>query len=84
MSSAAHSSISFTYDEYCLLPNDGKRYEIIDGELYVSPAPSPFHQTVSRRLQYVLMTQLEQSGIALVFNAPCDLLFEHKTVVQPI
>lgn len=29
------------------------------------------------------MTQLEQPGIALVFNAPCDLLFEHKTVVQP-
>jgi Uma2 family endonuclease len=83
MTSVAQGSISFTYDEYCLLPNDGKRYEIIDGELHVSPAPSPLHQTVSRRLQYALMTQLEQPGIALVFNAPCDLLFEHKTVVQP-
>jgi Uma2 family endonuclease len=83
MTGVVHSSIPFTYDEYCLLPDDGKRYEIVDGELYVSPAPSPFHQTVSRRLQYALMTQLEQPGIALVFDAPCDLLFEHKTVVQP-
>lgn len=30
-----------TYEDYCLLPNDGKRYEIIDGELF---ATSPHHR----------------------------------------
>jgi Uma2 family endonuclease len=37
-------------DEYLELPDDGKRYQILDGVLDVTPAPSPRHQRVSRRL----------------------------------
>ena len=73
----------YTYREYALLPNDGKRYEIVDGDLYESPAPTPFHQTVSRRLQFQLMSQLEVTGRAWVFNAPVDLILDDETVVQP-
>jgi Uma2 family endonuclease len=72
-----------TYDEYRLLPDDGKRYELMDGDLFVSPAPSTRHQTVSRRLQFALMQALEVPGIAQVFNAPCDVIFEPTSVVQP-
>jgi len=78
-----HANVPYTYEAYCYLPADGKRYEIIDGELYVSPAPSPFHQTVSRRLQQALMRQLEDTGIALIFNAPIDVIIGETTVVQP-
>ncbi|HEX7507531.1 MAG TPA: Uma2 family endonuclease, partial [Polyangia bacterium] len=63
------ANVPYTYQEYCYLPNDGRRYQIIEGKLYVTRAPSSMHQTVSRRLQYALMTQLEISGIAMVFNA---------------
>ena len=80
-----HASVKppYTYREYALLPDDGKRYEIVDGDLYVSPAPTPFHQTVSRRLQFQLMSQLEITGRAYVFNAPIDLILDDETVVQP-
>jgi Uma2 family endonuclease len=72
-----------TYDEYRLLPDDGKRYELMEGDLFVSPAPSPRHQTVSRRLQFALMQALELPGRAQVFNAPIDVILEPTTVVQP-
>ena len=35
-----------TYDDYVALPNDGKRYEILDGELFVTAAPGRNHQRV--------------------------------------
>jgi Uma2 family endonuclease len=72
-----------TYEEYAELPNDGKRYEIIDGDLYVNPAPVPKHQKVSRRLQLCLMLQLEEKGLGEVFNAPIDVVLDKHTIVQP-
>ena len=72
-----------TYEDYRLLPEDGPRYELIEGELYLSPSPSTRHQTVSRRLQYALMKALEDPGLAQVFNAPMDLVVDRNTAVQP-
>jgi Uma2 family endonuclease len=54
MSSAKPSPAPFGYEDYAALPNDGRRWELIDGELEANPAPSPRHQTVSRRLQFEL------------------------------
>lgn len=48
----------------------------------MTPAPSPFHQTLSRRLQFVFY-QLEQKGEGLIFDAPVDLLMPGATPVQP-
>ena len=42
------------YSDYVATPDDGKRYEILDGDLCVNPSPSPLHQRVSRRLQLQL------------------------------
>ena len=36
----------FTYDDYLALPDDGKRYEVIEGDLSMTPAPSPKHQDI--------------------------------------
>lgn len=77
------AEVPFTYAYYCTLPDDGKRYELIEGDLFVTPAPVPFHQTVSGRLMHALMSQLEDTGIAIVFHAPCDILLADTTVVQP-
>lgn len=65
------------------MPDDGKRRELIDGDVFVTPAPATFHQTVSRRLQYALMTALEETGLASVFDAPVDVIFDDTNVVEP-
>ena len=46
--------IKLTYEDYVDLPDDGRRYEILDGELEVSPAPAPKHQAVSRNLLWIV------------------------------
>ncbi|MFQ5751336.1 MAG: Uma2 family endonuclease [bacterium] len=43
-------NLQFTYEDYLLLPDDGKRYEIIEGELFMTPAPIIKHQNVLREL----------------------------------
>lgn len=72
----------WTYEHYRQLPDDGMRYEVIDGRLYVTPAPSPYHQTLSRRLQF-LFYPLELEGRGQIFNAPVDLLMAGASPVQP-
>lgn len=80
---ALRKIVPATYREYALIPEDGRRHELIEGELTVSPAPSPLHQLISRRFQFALMQQLELPGIAQVINAPVDVIFTDTTVVQP-
>ncbi len=72
----------WTYEDYRQLPDDGNRYEIIDGRLYVTPSPSMIHQALSRRLKFVFY-RLEQEGQGYIINAPADLLMPGADPVQP-
>ena len=71
------------YDDLAAAPNDGQRYELMAGDLYVTPAPSPFHQRVSKRLQRMLEAYFETRGLGEVFNAPVDVLLSRYDVVEP-
>ena len=71
------------YLEYCCFPDDGWRHEIVDGDHVMTPAPSTTHQTVSKRLQYQLYSQVELGGLGLVFNAPVDVQLTDHDIVQP-
>ena len=71
------------YDDYCAIPADGKRYELLDGQVYVTPAPSPLHQRVSKRLQRLLEAYFEEPGRGEVFDAPIDVILTPHDVVQP-
>ena len=71
------------YDDYCAIPADGKRYELLDGQVHVTPAPSPLHQRVSKRLQRLLEAYFEAPGRGEVFNAPIDVILTPHDVVQP-
>ena len=72
-----------TYEDFCLLPNDGKRYEIIGGELFVTPAPRILHQKVVTRLAHFLLSFLENKALGQVFVAPVDIVFSDFDVVEP-
>jgi Uma2 family endonuclease len=55
----------------------------VDGEVYVTPAPTPFHQRASKRLQRLLEAFFEETGRGEVFNAPIDLILSDHDVMQP-
>lgn len=82
-STATRRTRRWTYADYCRIPPDRKRHELIDGRHFVNPAPSPYHQTVSRRLLYELMRRIEKPGLGEVFHAPIDVHLGPGTVVQP-
>lgn len=71
------------YDDYAQLPPDRNRMELLDGELLVTPAPSPLHQRASRRLQRVLEDWFEPRAGIEVFNAPVDVILSSSDVLQP-
>lgn len=57
--------------------------ELIDGELFVNPAPSPFHQFVSKRLCHSFKQAVDDAGIGEYLDAPVDVTFSDRSVVQP-
>jgi Uma2 family endonuclease len=75
--------IVLTYEDYVLLPNDGKRYEILEGELTVTPAPSTKHQTASVNLLVLLSQYIKERDLGKLFHAPIDLIVEPTSVLQP-
>jgi len=75
--------IVLTYEDYTALPNDGKRYEILEGELAATPAPSPKHQTASGNLTVLLTQHIRENDLGKLFHAPIDLILESSSVLQP-
>ncbi|HEX5054078.1 MAG TPA: Uma2 family endonuclease, partial [Planctomycetota bacterium] len=74
---------SWTYADYCRIPPDRYRHELIDGRHFVTPAPSPYHQTIQARLLYELMRLVEKTGLGRVLAAPLDVHLGRGTLVQP-
>jgi Uma2 family endonuclease len=64
----------WTWDDYLRLPDDGQRYEIIHGVLYVSPAPRYGHQFTCTRLAYFLTHYVLERDLGAVLAAPLDVL----------
>jgi Uma2 family endonuclease len=75
--------LPMTYDEYCLLPDDGKRYQVIEGELIGSPSPNFRHQDTVWRLGKLLREFAEANKLGVVVGAPMDVILEPNTIVQP-
>lgn len=75
--------IKLTIDEYGELPNDGKRYQILDGELDVTPAPNIMHQRISNRLGWALVAAMQKTDQGEIFYAPTDVVLDRHNIVQP-
>ena len=71
-----------TYGDYLTL-DDETRYEIIEGELTVVPAPSTEHQDISRNLEFILWGYVKKNGLGVMYHAPVDLVLDEQNVVQP-
>ena len=71
-----------TYDDYLRMP-EGIRYELLEGELLMTPSPTPMHQTVLNRLNRIFLEQLEDRGLGKVFVAPLDIVLSEHNVAQP-
>ncbi|MFQ5769732.1 MAG: Uma2 family endonuclease [bacterium] len=76
-------NLQFTYEDYLLLPDDGKRYEIIEGELFMTPAPIIKHQNVLRELGKHIDNFVVTHNLGIVFLAPCDVILSKTNIVQP-
>jgi Uma2 family endonuclease len=80
---APATSTKLTYEDYCLLPDDGRRHEIIDGEHYVNPAPNTKHQRISRKIVVAIANFVEPRKLGEVFYAPFDVVLSDFDVVEP-
>jgi Uma2 family endonuclease len=78
---------AWTYEDYAALPDDGKRYEIHDGELCEMTGPSTLHQIVSANLSDVLRAHVKARRLGIVLYAPLDVILSARptetTVLQP-
>ncbi|MEZ6118550.1 MAG: Uma2 family endonuclease [Pirellulaceae bacterium] len=71
------------YLEYCQLAEDGNVHEIMDGDHYMNPPPSPYHQAILGNLHFQLYAQVKSKGLGQVFVAPTDVQLSAHDIVQP-
>jgi Uma2 family endonuclease len=82
--SVLEEKIKFTYEDYLNLPDDGKRYQVIEGELFMVPAPIPYHQDILGKLFVLLNDFVKRHKLGRIYVAPCDvILSEGEDIVQP-
>jgi Uma2 family endonuclease len=75
--------IYWTAEQVRALPEDGKRYETVHGELLVTPAPRAWHQEIIGRLLVSLRAYTKREGVGHVFASPADISWGEDTLVQP-
>jgi Uma2 family endonuclease len=73
---------TWTYEDLFSLPDNGRRYEVIEGELYEKPAPSWDHAVTIMNLILMLAPVVQALG-GRVLTAPLDVFFEGADPVQP-
>ena len=78
----ARPAFKFTYEDYRTAPPD-KRYELLDGDLLLTPAPNLKHQRLQFRLGSRLGRFIEEKVLGEFFFAPCDVVLSDTDVVQP-
>jgi Uma2 family endonuclease len=73
----------WTADMARALPDDGNRYEVLDGELFVTPAPAWDHQRAVAALMFRLDPYVRATSIGWLLSSPADIEFSRHRLVQP-
>jgi Uma2 family endonuclease len=82
MATTTQGAVKLTYKDYCATPDD-ERYELLNGNLMMVPAPNMKHQWVLGRLHVELDRFTQEHGLGKVYVAPCDVHLSDTDVVQP-
>lgn len=77
------TAAKITYDDYVALPDDGNRYEVIEGELCLVPAPNLKHQTIVLNIAVEFRNFLRKHAIGNVYISPFDVVLSKTNVLQP-
>ncbi len=72
-----------TVEHYKNLPETGPRYQLIEGDLYMAPAPNRYHQDISRNLEFILLNYLKERPLGVLYDAPFDVYLSETDVFQP-
>jgi Uma2 family endonuclease len=75
--------IYYTADMVRAMPDDGNRYEVVYGELLVTPSPRPWHQVLVQRLSLALGKYLEREPAGSLLESPADISWGPDVLVQP-
>ena len=76
-------SAEWTAEMALALPDDGNRYEVLDGELFVTPAPSLLHQRAVLHLLLLLVPYVREHRLGEALASPADIEFSPKRLLQP-
>jgi Uma2 family endonuclease len=82
MATATQDAVRHTYKDYCATPDD-ERYELLNGNLTMVPAPNRKHQWVLARLHLELGRFTQEHGLGEVYIPPFDVVLSDTDVVQP-
>jgi len=75
--------VQWTAEQAIALPADGNRYEVLDGELFVTPEPTWRHQVALGRLFPLLVAYVDAHALGWTMFSPADLVFAPQRLVQP-
>jgi Uma2 family endonuclease len=75
--------VVLTYEDYLAMPDDGRRYEVLDGEVAVTATPVTLHQIIVGNLYWVLRGHVHGRRLGQVYLAPFTVVLANTTVVEP-
>lgn len=82
MTTVVEKKKKYTYEDYVHTPDD-KRYELIEGELLMTPSPTTKHQRVLREIEFILKKFVSENNLGEIFFAPYDVYLDDGNVIQP-
>lgn len=82
MATATTEKKKYTYADYLKTPDD-QRYELIEGDLIMTPLPVTRHQRISRKILIALDKYVTENDLGEVFDAPLDVFLDNENIVQP-
>jgi Uma2 family endonuclease len=71
------------FADWMRFPDDGRLYEIVEGELYVTPPPNIEHQRISRELEFILLAFLRRERRGEILDAPVGVRLSDEDVLEP-
>ena len=80
---APQTATRITYKELAELPEDGKLYELIEGELILNPTPVTRHQRIAFNIAWDLKAYFKEHGGGEAFITPYDVVLAEDVVLQP-